>query len=208
MKKIILFLLPVALMLASCRSSKKVTNDEVNTPKIETTTVVNQNTNTKNEATKPSEPKETNFTAKVKVTITRGDQNISTNGMLRMRYNDVIQLTLVDPILGITEVGRMELSPDNMLIIDRINKRYVSAGYNEIEALRSKNIDFNAIQALFWEEAEKSNDLSYTIPMKTSIKLDLKLSGKGHSDGWDAHTSVSSKYTKTDADKLFKSLVQ
>ena len=32
-----------------------------------------------------------------------------------MRYDNVIQITLVDPFFGITEVGRVELSPDNVL---------------------------------------------------------------------------------------------
>ncbi len=196
------------MMLASCHSSKKMAKDgDDNGQNLSATAVVVTKPGASETTSKPQTPKDTNFTAKVKVNLTRGDQNISTSGMLRMRYNDVIQLTLVDPIIGITEVGRMELSPDSMLIIDRVNKRYVSTTYDQFSATKSRNIDFNTIQELFWNEAETSNKFSYTIPGKTELTLDLKLSDKGHSSNWDAHTSVSSKYTKTDAEKLFKSLV-
>lgn len=200
----------MALVLASCHSSKKVvTNNNAGVQTPANTVVNDANANGSANQQQNVAPKETNFTAKVKVAITRGDQNLATNGMLRMRYNDVIQLTLVDPILGITEVGRMELSPSNILIIDRINKRYVSTSYDEFSATRDRHIDFNTIQELFWNESQKSDKLTYDIPAgKSSIKLDLKLSDKGNSANWEPHTNVSSKYTKTDAEKLFKSLVQ
>lgn len=229
-KKLILWLIPVALMLASCHSSKKAAKDDVDKTKPTTTVVTPSTSSTTSTKTTPSSttstktvaPKDTvsarkdvkvkiadgtNFTSKVRVNITQDGKNISTTGTLRMRYGDVIQLTLVDPVLGIAELGRMELSPDKMLIIDRVNKRYVDTPYSEFNALKSKNIDFATIQDFFWQEAQNSDELSYTIPAKTSIKLDLKLSGKGNASNWTAHTTVSDKYTKTDANKLFSKMV-
>ena len=99
----------------------------------------------------------TNFTSKVRVTITQEGKDVTTSGNLRMRYGDVIQLTLVDPLLGIAEIGRLELSPDKVLIIDRVNKRYVDTNYEEFSALKSRNIDFNTIQEFFWQEAKKGD---------------------------------------------------
>ena len=226
MKKfLILWLIPVALMLASCHSSKKAAKDDVDKTKPTATVVTpstSSTTSTKNTPSKTVAPTDTvsarkdvkvkiadgtNFTSKVRVNIIQDGKNISTTGTLRMRYGDVIQLTLVDPVLGIAELGRMELSPDKMLIIDRVNKRYVDTPYSEFNALKSKNIDFATIQDFFWQEAQNSDELSYTIPAKTSIKLDLKLSGKGNASNWTAHTTVSDKYTKTDANKLFSKMV-
>lgn len=203
MKK--LLFLCIIILLASCRSSKKATSktDDVTQP---TTTIT----------TTPKDAEDdvpvmvadgTNFTSKVKVNITQGDKNISTTGTLRMRYGDVIQLTLVDPLIGIAELGRLELSPQKMLIIDRINKRYVDTPYDEFSAFKGNGIDFATIQDFFWKEAQRSDKLSYTIPAKTDIKLDLTLSGKGNASNWSAHTTVSDKYTKTDANKLFSSMV-
>lgn len=204
-----LLLVVMALALASCRSAKKAIGNDDETKASATTAVAQSSKKDKQDVNLA--PKTiaagTNFTSKVKVTITQGDKDITTNGTLRMRYDDVIQIVLIDPFLGVAEVGRLELSPDNVLVIDRLNKRYVSTSYEEFAALKSRNIDFATIQDFFWQEAQSSDKLSYTIPAKKSIKLDLKLSGKGSASDWNAHTTVSGKYTKTDVDRLLGNMI-
>jgi hypothetical protein len=207
-----LFSFLLVLTLASCHSSKKAMKDKSDKTKP-TTTITTPTTSTKKpdrqdpDLNKMKVAVDTNFTSKVRVTITQEGKDVTTSGNLRMRYGDVIQLTLVDPLLGIAEIGRLELSPDKVLIIDRVNKRYVDTNYEEFSALKSRNIDFNTIQEFFWQEAKKGDKFAYTIPAKKDIKLDLRLSNKGSNANWDAHTAVSGKYTKTDANKLFGSII-
>ena len=222
MKKIIWLLLPAMLLCAACRSGKRgtkgkkdpttptatvVTSRPDSQPSTPTTTPSSKKDKEDPDLSKMNIPVGSNFTSKVRVTITQNGKEITTNGSLRMRYDDVIQITLVDPLLGIAEVGRVELSPDNVLIIDRMNKRYVSTSYEEFSALKSRNIDFRTIQTFFWQEAKNGDKFAYTIPAKSDIKLDLTLSNKGNSSNWTAHTQVSGKYTKTDANKLFSSMI-
>ena len=210
-----LFTFLLLLMLASCHSSKKATKEKNDKTKPTTTITTPGSTTTTKKSPDKQDPDlnkmkiavGTNFTSKVKVTITQEGKEITTNGNLRMRYGDVIQLTLVDPLVGIAEIGRLELSPDKVLIIDRVNKRYVDTTYEEFSALKSRNIDYNTIQEFFWQEAKKGDKFAYTIPAKKDIKLDLKLSNKGNNANWDAHTTVSGKYTKTDPNKLFGSII-
>jgi hypothetical protein len=208
-----LFSFLLVLTLASCHSSKKAMKDKSDKTKP-TTTITTPTTSTKKpdrqepDLNKMKVAVGTNFTSKVRVTITQEGKDVTTNGNLRMRYGDVIQLTLVDPVLGIAEIGRLELSPDKVLIIDRVNKRYVDTNYEEFSALKSRNIDFNTIQEFFWQEAKKGDKFAYTIPAKKDIKLDLRLSNKGNNANWETHTTVSGKYTKTDANKLFRSIVE
>lgn len=207
-----LFSFLLVLTLASCHSSKKAMKDKNDKTKP-TTTITTPTTSTKKpdrqepDLNKMKVAVGTNFTSKVRVTITQEGKDVTTSGNLRMRYGDVIQLTLVDPLLGIAEIGRLELSPGKVLIIDRVNKRYVDTNYEEFSALKSRNIDFNTIQEFFWQEAKKGDKFAYTIPAKKDIKLDLRLSDKGSNANWDAHTAVSGKYTKTDANKLFGSII-
>ena len=207
-----LFSFLLVLTLASCHSSKKAMKDKSDKTKP-TTTITTPTTSTKKpdrqdpDLNKMKVAVGTNFTSKVRVTITQEGKDVTTSGNLRMRYGDVVQLTLVDPLLGIAEIGRLELSPDKVLIIDRVNKRYVDTNYEEFSALKSRNIDFNTIQEFFWQEAKKGDKFAYTIPAKKDIKLDLRLSNKGSNANWDAHTAVSGKYTKTDANKLFGSII-
>ena len=195
------------LALVSCRSSKKMTKDKTQPTTTVTTSTKPSKDKKDPDITKMTIPVGTNFTSKVRVTLVQDGKSTTTNGTLRMRYDDVIQLTLVDPVLGVMEVGRMELSPDNVLIIDRVNKRYVSTTYQEFTALKSRNIDFETIQDFFWKEAKGGDSFTYTIPAKKDIRLDLQLSGKGDSSNWSPHTTVSGKYTKTDANKLFGSII-
>lgn len=216
------------LTMTACRSSRHASKDETSTP---TTTItqpaVSAGSNDegkaedkKAKANKKKDKKDkedslsqlniaagTNLTAHVKIKVTQAGNNMSTSGTLRMRYGEVIQITLFDPLLGIAEIGRMEIAPDNILVIDRINKRYVSTDYEEFKALKDNNVNFDAIQDIFWKEAQASDRLSYTIPASKPIKLDLQISGRDNSSKWNAHSSVSNKYTKTDVNKLFSSMM-
>ena len=45
------------------------------------------------------------------------------------------------------------------------------------------------------------------MPAAQNIKLDLQISGRDNSNKWNAHSSVSNKYTKTDVNKLFSSMM-
>lgn len=200
----------LAFCIASCKSSKKVQKDPANNQATITTT--------KPKPVKELSPTEklllnvdssnVNYTAKVKVNLAMNNKAVSTSGSLKMRWNDVIQISLVDPILGITEIGRLEFSKDDVLVVDRINKQYVRETYDSLASLAKTDLSYDYIQALFWAESQKKNndDITYKLPLKQPITLSLKLSGVGHKDGWDTHTSISSKYKKVTAQELFSSL--
>ena len=66
-----------------------------------------------------------------------------------MKRNELIQLSFT--FLGF-EVGRMEFTPTEVLLVDRANKRYVRGTYADIEALKEAGLNFTTLQALFWNE--------------------------------------------------------
>ena len=90
------------------------------------------------------------LTAKMKVNLAMGEKNVSLSGTMRMKRGDVIQLSMTFPLIG--EVCRMEFTTNEVLIVDPINSRYVRAGYDQIDFLRSANLDFSALEAIFWNE--------------------------------------------------------
>ena len=214
----LMMILATVMTVTSCRSSKKATDATVDetTKKVETLPAEQKKTESKKTESKATEKKTkkwaygTNYTAKVSVKVKVGDKDISTNGSLKMRKDDVIQITLVDPVLGVMEVGRMEISPDSVLVIDRVNKRYMQESYETLSLMAGKNITFDAVQQLFWDEANKagnSGTITYTIPLKTPVTLSLKQSRIGSDSDWNAHTKVSAKYERMSALALFKSMV-
>lgn len=91
------------------------------------------------------------LTAKVSLAIDlEGKGATKVNGNLRIKKGEVIQLSVV-PLLGI-EVARAEISPDGVLVIDRMNKRYVEVSFAEVWALANVELDFHTLQALFLNE--------------------------------------------------------
>jgi len=126
-----------------------------------------------------------------------------------MRKGEVIQVALVDPILGISEVGRLEIDPSSILLIDRYNKRYVVLTYDELNSYSNRAIDYQTIENYFWQQAtrEDTDQLQFQFPLGSkNIELTLNLSNKNNKSDWDAHTVPSYKYDKVSAVDFFKSL--
>ena len=90
------------------------------------------------------------LTAKAGVKLESGRNNVSVNGTLRMKRDEVIQLSLA--FLGLMEVGRMEITPDYFLLIDRMNHQYVRVSYADVPFFQQADIDFHTFQSLFWGE--------------------------------------------------------
>lgn len=90
-------------------------------------------------------------TAKMSATLKlNGKSTGKVSGTLRIKRGEVIQMSIA-PFLGI-EVGRAEITPDGMLVIDRVNKRYVKVSFEELKALANVNLDFHILEALFLNE--------------------------------------------------------
>lgn len=90
------------------------------------------------------------FSAKMRLIVSYGDDDLSVGGSIKMKKDEVIQLSLV--AVGIVEAARIEFTPKRILLLDRIGKRYVEVKYDELEFLKSSKIDFYTLQALFWNE--------------------------------------------------------
>ncbi len=149
MKHLSIALLLCAAAFASCRSTKNIESATTSSSAVtapsstESTAAAVVKNVAKNQVTK------TFLTAKVKVEIEGLGKSLSANGTLRMKRNDVVQLSVT--FLGM-EVGRLEFTPQDVLIVDRLNKQYVRAAYSEVSFLKKANLDFYALQSVFWNE--------------------------------------------------------
>lgn len=197
MKRLVIVLSTIVL-LASCRSSKNMAKGDAVSSKVETIS----------QARKAPAHKE--MASKVRVKITADGKDMSTNGQLKMRWGDVIQISLVDPLLGVMEVGRMEVSKDSVLVIDRVNKRYISETYQKLSTLAGRTITFEDVEDLFWNQVQSTGangTVTYTIPMSKPVTLELRLGNLNYDSGWDGHTAVSPKYQQVSIEALFKAML-
>ena len=204
----LLILAALTVLFAACRSSKNASSPDTPTqPTTQPTTTLPPAAATPSAATLTTD---SNFTAKIRASVKVENQHISTSGTLRMRLGEVIQVSLLDPILGITEVARMEISPTATLLIDRYNKRYVIMTYDDINSMAQQELSYNAIEYHFWQQALRTDtdELQFTIPTGSkTIDLNLRLSGKNNNSKWDAHTIPSNKYQQVAPEVLLRQIL-
>ncbi len=138
-----------------------------------------------------------NITGNASVRLQAGTQNIKLSGALRMRRNEVIRIQLMLPLIG-TEVGRLEFTPDYVLLMDRFNKQYVKVGYGDIDFLQKNNITFYSLQSLFWNElvspsserASYDDAEAYSIDWSNALTyVPIALSMGENSFQWQANSS-------------------
>ena len=147
--------LALPLVLVACKSHKKITTD--NTVKK---TVVKK----RDLISSVWDNAQTGrfLTSKVKFSMEVGPQKLTLTGNLKMRRQDVIRLQLM--AFGFVEAGRIELTKEYVLIMDRINKQYIKVPWISVDFLRNSGINFNTIQSLFWNELFVPEDGNFDKP--------------------------------------------
>lgn len=177
--KTILFIIVGTIVMTACKTTKTTEN-------VQKPVVVKDNT-----------PKVINVTAKLNVNVKTQTDDINVDGKLFMRYNEMIRITVVP--YGIMEAARLEFTPQEVLLIDRINRQYVKAKYEDVTFLKKYNLNFQSLQQRFWEEYPKER---ITLDVGAAI-LNINLSKINNDATWDASiTSVSSRYKAVSATEL------
>ncbi len=204
--RVLYFLLLIASILVSCRSSKNVADTSSVTDSGTSSATVPQQSISNSARSLTTQ---TDLTARVRARLKYEGSDIGTSGHLRMRMGEVIQLSLLDPFLGITEVGRMEIDPSSILVVDRYNKRYVRLSYDELNRYAKRELDYQTIEFHFWQQALRTDtdQLQFQFPVGSkNVELTLRLSNISDKSDWEAHTNPSNKYDQVTAEELFRSL--
>ena len=169
------------------------------------------------------------MTAKLNLTLESGNKQINVGGTYRLKRNEVVQINLTYTMLFSINVGTMELTPDYVLLIDRINKRYCRVNYDEAPELAQTGISFDYLQRVFWGEAAQSptktlewgysnwtdfedgqfpGRIQFTLKASSSAyKATIDLSNLRANGDWDSHTEVSSKYTPVSLETVMRALM-
>ncbi|MBQ7210000.1 MAG: DUF4292 domain-containing protein [Paludibacteraceae bacterium] len=136
MKQRILFFAVLALMLASCKQKQPVVKPVTVNP---TASIV--------ERVLTSQPKfNTASAAKAKLTVDYQQRKISTNATISMITDSAIVVS-VQPFLGM-EMLRVELDKTKIVLIDKLNRRYTSQTFAELQRRLALPITFSDVEAL------------------------------------------------------------
>ncbi|MCR4995653.1 MAG: DUF4292 domain-containing protein [Bacteroidales bacterium] len=138
-------------LITGCRSSKKATTD---TPDVNTTATTVQTVKNSDEsivaAVAANRQTTKGLRSKVSIRLNYDGRSASASGQLKMKRDEIIQVAVY--ALGIMEVGRLELTPQYLLVLDRVNKQYLQVAWDEVPELAQAGVDFSTFQALFWNE--------------------------------------------------------
>ena len=160
----------IPLFLSACGSKKKAVVEEVKPLTAEQ--IQNRDFI---ERVKDNAVEKKFMTSKVKFSVEVGAQKLTLTGNLKMKRDDVIRLQLM--AFGFVEAGRIELTRDYVLIMDRINKQYLKASYVQVDFLRNNGLNFNSLQALFWNELTEPNRYAVSKEVDTTKVYSMIESG-------------------------------
>ncbi len=162
-------------------------------------------------ATVPATPEVVHYlSSKLQLTVPNGDGDVSANGTMKLKSGERVQLSVLMPILR-TELMRIDVTPDEVLFVDRMNKRYVQATRAELEAMFSTNLKFAKLEKLLFEAAQpggKSELTGKELGLPSLDKAKIKLYEFSDKEFNLTPTEISSKYTQVPLEVILKMLVQ
>lgn len=119
-----------------------------------------------------------------------------------------MQLSFLMPILR-TEVARVEVTPDDILLIDRMGKRYVRATREELKDMLPKKADFAHLERLLFDAAKPDGKRSLTgkeVGIPSLEKGSVELYDFSEEPFEIIPTTVSPKYRQVEPEEILQFL--
>ena len=179
------YLLLVVVVLAGCKSSKRLATSETKAP-------VSSYLTSRLQLTNPN----------------KKGGSMSVGGTMKMKTHERVQVSLLMPILR-TEVARIEITPDEVLLVDRMNRRFVRATKEELKGMLPKNAEFSRLEKILMDASLPGGKTELTgkdvgIPSLEKAKVQLyEFSTKEFSM---TPTELTAKYRQVPLEELVKML--
>lgn len=180
------YLLLVVVVLAGCKSSKRLATSETKAPVS------------------------SYLASKLQLTIpNKKGGSVSVGGTMKMKTHERVQVSLLMPILR-TEVARIEITPDEVLLVDRMNRRFVRATKEELKGMLPKNAEFSRLEKILMDASLPGGKTELTgkdigIPSLEKAKVQLyEFSTKEFSM---TPTELTAKYRQVPLEELVKMLM-
>lgn len=132
------------LMLIGCNSQKKIAQSGTATETQKTETV--RKKSVQQRAIEAQPDFQSVYAQRANFAVVYQQKKVSGNGTITM-LKDSICIISVQPILNI-ELVRLELTPSDVLLVDKMNKRYVQMTYAEVQKETGLPVTFADIQNL------------------------------------------------------------
>ena len=182
----VFYLLLLVVMLAGCKSTKNITS-----------------------SVPVAEP--CYLSSKLQLTIPSGsDGSITTGGTMKMKGGERVQLSILMPILR-TEIARLEITPDEVLLIDRMNKRYVRVSRKELDDILPKDARFSKLEKLLLSASRPEGKAELSGKELGILSLErakVRLYDFSSKEFAMTPTEISDRYTQVPLEELLNMLTK
>lgn len=143
--------------------------------------------------------------AKVKMKVASGSHTVASSGTIRIKPGKIIRISLT-PLFGV-EAARIEFTPHNALVIDRMHKRYAQMTFRQMKKY-IRGASFKTMRDMFTPETKngKLQPGNYLIKTRSGrdIKVEINYRGATHKDKLKHPTTIPEGYREVDAEKILK----
>lgn len=149
------------------------------------------------------------LSSKVQLTVPHKDAVLTVNGNLKLKKGDRMQISFLMPIIR-TEVVRVEATPDDVLLVDRMGKRYVRATREELKGLLPKKSDFAHLEKLLYAASRPNGKKVLTgkdLSIPSMEKGRVELSNFSDKEFMISPTQLSDKYKRVELEELLEMLM-
>lgn len=172
----VLFVISSLLLISGCKSKKTLATGGELAKK------------TNKEVVADALKSEINFrtlTSRGSIELQSGNSSNKVPAVFKIIKDSVLQVSLRIPIIG-GEALRMDMTPEKIVIIDRMNKRYFTENFEDSEFLKQLDFNFYNLQALFTnklfipgkKEVEYDDYNNFGVNMANDLYM-LQTKGKG-----------------------------
>lgn len=172
----VLFVMFSLLLVSGCKSKKTLATGGDLTKK------------THKEVVADALKSELNFktiTSKGNIELKSGNSSNKVPAVFKIIKDSVLQVSLRIPIIG-GEALRMDMTPEGIVIIDRMKKRYFTESFKDSEFLKQLDFNFYNLQALFTnklfipgkKEVEYNDYNNFLVNVANELYM-LQTKGKG-----------------------------
>ncbi|WP_163210497.1 DUF4292 domain-containing protein [Bacteroides sp. 519] len=157
------------------------------------------------------------FSSRLKLTVPQEKKKQTLNGTVKMLRDELIQISLVAPVLR-TEAVRIEVTPHEMLLIDRINKKYAITPATDLQRILGNQMDYRRLQTILSEAVfvesrvgwnMKQGNVEIAIPLHDGVRqqqLLMELNKITVPAQRPVRVNPPSRYEKTELTELVESI--
>lgn len=131
-------------------------------------------------------------------------EELPIKGLLRLKAYERLQVSLLMPLLR-SEVARIDLTPDEVLVVDRMNRRYARATREELRLRLGYDLRFDVLEKSLRQAAQKGTPFSISgkeLGLPTLEKATLQLHDFSFDTFHLSPTEVGSRYTSVSLDEV------